>query len=771
MLHEENGHAPRLGGEQGEVVPVAGRPTLVAEGDAPAGPGRAGPPAEQSQEPWGLPPDFLSSPGRRRIPSFGSEPPPQPTLKRHLSGQDLENELPSSGQERLLRGGTARLFSTAEAVLSLEEKFANGFDPTELWAPGATYGRLRMDVAEALTGIPHEIVCRAVVLNCRMHPTFACLLGAYALKKNGRRVKLKNAVVGEALMVLSVKLQQLACGVLRTYSPDQITELLLAQHGQHHAEHGRSLLDLAVETSSSIFLNSAEVQRVVGLLWTGEVRWSGQRGVESITRPAAGEAGYVWQARVRPLVGLLGLPFLAMLPAQMLHEEQFVAVYTPRLRYWTLQLSYVLFSILMLYVTPCTIASGCALSLDIDVLLGFWLLGFVIAEMQAIWHVARVLMERGGNRLESLLYLHRTNSGKKLDTCMLALTLVAGIMRVISRVYHPVADEYVRSLAYLFLWGRPLIFLSQERHLGPLLASMTRMVTHDISRYAILQVLSVVAFSAAFSALYGGDDGASGQFLGTIQVAVQTLSEQTLMLGDPTSGPLWQLLPDSKAPQFGWALMSAFGVVSSLMLLNLLIGMLAASFDHVRSRAQLMHSLGVAREVLRGMALPIIPPPYNLLQLPLTFCYSAFEPFFSQGEDASAAASRNKAAEGSFHNGEGGDSSFHRSASKFALFSWSGVPAEQRAEIFAAAYDDVGWQLPPQDGQEAWKLSISRSLFLVSRENEELKASLARQEALLGALCTALGVQVEAAAAAAGGGMARAASHSSMGRADLHEPA
>jgi len=204
---------------------------------------------------------------------------------------------------------------------------------------------------------------------------------------------------------------------------------------------------------------------------------------------------------------------------------------------------------------------------------GFWLIGFLVAEFQAVWHVARVLISRGMRPSESLLYLYRTNAWKLLDVAVLSVALASAVMRAVSHTVTPTSDEYLRSVAYLIIWARPLSAMSMNRLMGPLLASMGRMIAHDLTRYIVLQSLTVVAFSAALSALFAGDDGLSGEFLGTISRAMQTLAEQTLQLGDPVSGPLWMLLPESKAPQFGWIIMAAFGVVSSMLLLNLLIGM------------------------------------------------------------------------------------------------------------------------------------------------------------------------------------------------------
>jgi hypothetical protein len=120
--------------------------------------------------------------------------------------------------------------------------------------------------------------------------------------------------------------------------------------------------------------------------------------------------------------------------------------------------------------------------------------------------------------------------------------------------------------------------------------------------------------------------------------------------------------------------------------------------------------------VLRAAALPVVPPPFNLVQVPAAVVHWIAE------EACCAARLRAAAYLGNRRSRRFSGSSLN--GSDAATTSWAVTSREARAELFARAWDDVGWQPDPAEGMEAWKVHVIR----------ELAASVRHQTAAAGAL-------------------------------------
>jgi len=171
--------------------------------------------------------------------------------------------------------------------------------------------------------------------------------------------------------VLSVKLQQLAVGLLKTFPSDTLSRLLL-EKSELQLYSGRSILDLAVETQSALVLDCVEVEHTVDLVWKGSVRWTQFQGVVDDSNDWLDEPKRKRLTRRawHTVCGFLLLPALAFLPAQKLHEEDMIHLFPPRIRYYTLHASFLVFSVLIMYLPPCTEGGGCGASSNLDNLIG-----------------------------------------------------------------------------------------------------------------------------------------------------------------------------------------------------------------------------------------------------------------------------------------------------------------------------------------------------------------------------------------------------------------
>lgn len=427
---------------------------------------------------------------------------------------------------------------------------------------------------------------------------------------------------------LSVKLEQLACGLLRA-TPVGDTQQLL--HTGLAAHCGRTVLELAVELRRTLFLATPEAQIVTNHVWRGRAltSWeaaldeepqddgassprikpdadaaegSGQRaGVLScLTRARSSGRHPAFWVYVWPLFAAAALPLLALAPPQMLRERTFKPLYSPAERYWAAQVCYVCFVVLLLHLESCNTGPGCGARVDLDVLLVVWVGALVLAEAQAAWHVARARALVGQPVFASLHHHHMRNMYKRLDLLGVLMAVAACAVRVHSRYREASPENNVRAAASLLLWSRLLSMLSIHEATGPLLSSIRRMVAHDISRYCLMQVMTLITFAAAFVSLYNGEDSEAGEYLGTPRSAVTVLCEITLLVGEPHSGNLWELVATSHHPNLGWVILAGFAVFSVLLLINLLIGLLEQSYETVRSKAELEYAHGRTQEV-RGL--------------------------------------------------------------------------------------------------------------------------------------------------------------------------
>ena len=289
-----------------------------------------------------------------------------------------------------------------------------------------------------------------------------------------------------------------------------------------------------VLAAQQLFLATSQAQLVVSRVWLGRAvdsdseeedeaqdtpappsssgpdKHAGSRLARLVAARRSGSAPLFW-CYAWPLLGGLALPLISLLPPQLLRESIFKPLYTPQERYWTTQVSYVTFIILVFHLNACDSGPGnCTADVGYDLVLVAWLFGLLGAEAQAAWHVARAQAELGRPIVVGLQHLHTANLWKRFDFLGVLVALAAAATRAQSRLHASAPETDVRAVASVLLWSRLLSTLSMHVATGPLLASIRLMVVKDISRYCILQVLIITTFAAAFAALYNGEDSDAG---------------------------------------------------------------------------------------------------------------------------------------------------------------------------------------------------------------------------------------------------------------------
>ena len=439
-------------------------------------------------------------------------------------------------------------------------------------------------------------------------------------------------------------------------------------------------------------------------------------GSGPLSRLAAARRAHPHSKRWRllwPPVAVLFLPLVALVPPQALSEAIFTPLYSPAERYWTAALFYCAFVIIIFHLAACE--TTCIGGIEIDAVLGFWVIALLGVEVQSAWQVASSQVALGRPFIASVLHLHAFNPWKRLDLLGILMAVAAGATRLASRATSAAAPEAsVRAVAALLLWGRLLTVLSVHWATGPLLASLRRMVISDLTRYIVFQVLSIVTHAAAYVALFSGEDTPAGIYLGDPLSAVMTLCEQTLPIGDPRSGPLWELIDVSNHTGLGWAITGSFGLFSVLLLLNLLIGMLGHSYDRVKSHAEMEYAHGRAREVLHAAALPVVPAPLNLLQIPGAAIYFMFfKPCHEEHKSAGL---------------ENGESACEHSLYGGAAPGVQTVNRVERMKLFTRAWEEIGWQLEAED---PWRGSVSKMMAQAEKREQQMLARLEAHESLL----------------------------------------
>ena len=510
----------------------------------------------------------------------------------------------------LEHGGTAPSDDEAAAVLCARNGNARalrllvntGTDPSPLFASS------RRSAVALVTALDAEELCRSVVMNARLtHPLVSCLVGSAQLKRMHSKEISRDAATAEMLMLASVHLERVACGLVQT--GESHGALLSAKL----CPDGRTAVELAVDERRKQFIAKPLVQEHIdSLFFHSSVLYHVSRKGTSALRPLRHLVFGVLFIFVSPL-----LLFASYMRSSLAIDLQ--VAFSPLERYVAKEMLFIVWLILAQFLERVPDEQHTIPWREGG--LGLWLFAIWLGELQH-WLASR-RAEKGRKPLVAELVDIATDGWRGLDVMAFSLAMSAAAVRIATFRYHElgVYELQIRSAAYLILWLRLAHVLSVFSFTGPLVRMVLSMIAKDMTRWAFLQVLVLIAFASALSALYGGlepDPDVIGSesariAFGTIGQSMKSLTELLLNVGDPYPGDgIWMLVHESG---LGWALMAGFALLTTLLLMNLLIALLNFTCDAIRNHSQVEFMWGRAQAALDARTLPVLPPPLNLVHM------------------------------------------------------------------------------------------------------------------------------------------------------------
>ena len=397
------------------------------------------------------------------------------------------------------------------------------------------------------------------------------------------------------LEMLSYQLQLCAAAVLTLQCSDDND---LASTLREDA--GRKAFDLALSMEAKIFLSQPTVVAYVRRTWTG-----GKLGSKLITYSCEG----VRERLAQTLALLLQLPLLLAVaiypPLEQLLQRAWPRMYFLSVPAVKFSISFVcdgLFTAILTFAPRWVFATAWA-----SEALLVWALASVMWEMQQAvlfdcassgWSWARYAADRF-NRvdLSSALMACATLISIMLDHAARENVAAAGDVTTIEALVFelPAFSPHTRSLraiSVLLLWLRvPRLFFLSSRH-GPLVLMLFRMV-NDTAEFLILLCSVLVSFSAAFLVLFEPSESLHMWPWNTSLVNVDNRDDcvarfsaygstlEFLVEAALTGSEFFSCGLTTDTPALAWFLTIVFYSITGLLLLNMLIAMMAKTFDQV----------------------------------------------------------------------------------------------------------------------------------------------------------------------------------------------
>ena len=452
---------------------------------------------------------------------------------------------------------------------------------------------------------PHEL-CRCVVVNARCaHPLVLCLQASAALERMHMYERSRDADSAAHMHAASAMLERVACALVRT-GPSRSALL-----DTKLCADGRTAIELSVDLRRKKFLHVPVVQQYIDKIWY-------QGGVVFHATRKAGRIIYALTCAA----AFLFSPFILLASwAGSALALDLEIVYAPLERYAAKELLFFAFMVYSQFLRRVQSEPATAAQNGYEGSLAIWLLGIWVGEMQHIIAARRAEAQRVG--LVREIWSVSTAGWKGIDAVTVTYALVTGAVRIATHVEHSETlaevEMRMRAIAYLCLWLRFVRVLSVFSFTGPLVQMIIQMFVHDLLRWAFIQVLVLVSFASALSALFSGMNEAdvalneAGIYaFGSMGDAMKTLTEITVGTDEPWPERTWGLVANSG---LGWAILFGYQVITSLLLMNLLIALLTHTVDTIRNRNVIEYTYGRCYTALLSRTLPVIPPPLNLVHL------------------------------------------------------------------------------------------------------------------------------------------------------------
>ena len=178
------------------------------------------------------------------------------------------------------------------------------------------------------------------------------------------------------------------------------------------------------------------------------------------------------------------------------------------------------------------------------------------------------------------------------------------------------------AFALLLLGLRMLRALMMVAWMGPLILMINKML-RDVGKWLIVQLVLLVSFAAALTALSQPPSPSSVfpdscDLVNAADNEYRFLHAWVLLLeaGLMEDAQLECARNHSSFPEANFLLMVLFQLISAIVMLNMLIALMAKTFDNVYEAQQINFMYLRAQTIFTWIDMPPAPPPFNLLSLP-----------------------------------------------------------------------------------------------------------------------------------------------------------
>ena len=184
----------------------------------------------------------------------------------------------------------------------------------------------------------------------------------------------------------------------------------------------------------------------------------------------------------------------------------------------------------------------------------------------------------------------------------------------------------LRAVAVIFLWLRMLRVLLMHSTYGPFVLMIIEMIT-DVRKYMVILLLVVLAWASAFycmyehSPLYRVAETRGWPMLGAAPTCIDMMHTYPtalvyLLENSLTGGDFFECIRDSSNPVGGWLLAATFYATAVLLLLNMLIAMMAKTFENIAEASAVNFNLLLAQVCDRPRSAASPRPPMTFHDLP-----------------------------------------------------------------------------------------------------------------------------------------------------------
>lgn len=217
------------------------------------------------------------------------------------------------------------------------------------------------------------------------------------------------------------------------------------------------------------------------------------------------------------------------------------------------------------------------------------------------------------------------------DSWLEATAHVLALLALISATFWPSSESYgnrVLSVAVLAQWmrlDRLFVPFAEKGGLASFYIMVRRMFV-DVFKWCIVFIVFLFAFASAQYVLYRNLDSGLGPAWPSLHDPCEHLDYEVghdwwsavrLMLDTVLTGEAYLQCFWQSSDAFGWGIQLLYVIISIILMLNILIAMMAQTFEMQMADSNNLSALQFAKVVHETSSLPMRTPPINLLQLPL----------------------------------------------------------------------------------------------------------------------------------------------------------